>query len=44
VEEKSWRTNIFKWCKNLGMDSSSGHCTLKLGQGKEYNTQVRFGT
>jgi hypothetical protein len=44
VEEKSWRENIFKWCKNLGVDSSSSYYTLKLGQAKEYNTQVRFGT
>ena len=26
------------------MDSPSGHCTLKLEQVKEYNTQVWFGT
>jgi hypothetical protein len=26
------------------MDSLSGHCTLKLRQVKEYNTQVWFGT
>jgi hypothetical protein len=32
------------WCKNLGVDSSNGHCTLKLRQVKEYNTPIQFGT
>jgi len=41
--EESW-CGFIKWCKNLGVDSSSGYYTLQLGQVKDYNTQVWFGT
>ena len=41
--ERSW-CGFIKWCKNLGVDSLSGYCTLQLGLVKEYNTQIQFGT
>jgi hypothetical protein len=43
VREKTWRENIFKWYKNLGVDLSSAHWIIKLGQVKENNIQVWFG-
>jgi hypothetical protein len=43
VEEKSWRWNIFKWCKNLDVDSLSGYHTNELWLVKEYNTKKQFG-
>lgn len=41
--EKSWKENIFKWCKNHDVDSSNDYCILGFGLVKEYNTQVYFG-
>jgi hypothetical protein len=29
---------FIKWCKNLGVGSSSGYCTLELWLVTEYNT------
>jgi hypothetical protein len=40
---KKYWCRFIKWCKNLGVDSSCGYCTLELGLVKEYITQVWFG-
>jgi len=40
---KKYWCKFIKWCKNLGVDSSCGYCTLELGLVKEYITQIWFG-
>jgi hypothetical protein len=41
---KNLEESIFKWCKKLGVDSSSDNYNLELRLVKKYNTQDQYGT